>query len=112
MPAQDHVRVRPSHGRKQARFRSAVDEQCRACLGVIPSGKWFVRGLTKEPYHTDCKRLGVRPVVSAPRLVVGSPIPSPRPAECAWCGEPIGESKSITKDQVTYHRPCYLRMRA
>jgi hypothetical protein len=110
MSESGHTRVRKSTGRKRALYRSDTDEVCRACNGTIPAGQRFARGLTKEPYHHDCRRMGVRPPVPEPRIVVGSTIPDYHP-NCAWCDEPIGDQKSITKDQLTYHRPCYLRMR-
>jgi hypothetical protein len=93
--------------RGRASYVSTVDEKCRACSTVIPAGERFLQGLTKEPYHRQCKRLNIKPAVQE-RRVITNPIKLSPPI-CAGCEEEIGSDQRITRVSGTpWHHECYL----
>lgn len=101
-------RVKKSRPRGRATYVADRDLTCALCSTVVPAGEWFYRGLTKEPQHRQCVRLGIRPPVAEPRRIVGSPIRLASPI-CPWCDNLIeaGQRKT-SKDGHTWHKDCYL----
>lgn len=61
--------------------------KCSICLQPIPQGSPYVRGLTAEAYHPDCRRRRVHAATGAelPRVAHGDPLAS----NCAGCLSPI-----------------------
>lgn len=96
------------------KYRSDGNETCRSCSQSIPAGSLFVIGLTEEPHHQVCKRLGITPIVRTTRPAT-SPFKdvqfTPRP--CAGCSDLMhpGE-RTVHVDALPWHHECLVRERA
>jgi hypothetical protein len=61
--------------RAQRQYTARKILTCAACSGTIRRGRPYVRGLTREPYHPDCRRRHVLPPAEeVPRYLVGCPV--------------------------------------
>ena len=94
--------------RHQAKFRKAEQGMiCAVCGMVIHRGRGYVQGLTREPYHPECRRLrsALLGSLSGPSATgpVSSALPPP---SCAYCGDRI-DGKPVRKDGQQYCVGCY-----
>jgi hypothetical protein len=105
-------RLKSKSSRRQ--YRADGEERCRSCNQMIPPGSLFVIGLTHEPHHTVCKRLGVTPVVLPPARPSTSPFKDVQfmPHPCGGCGDLVqpGEREVHVNGQP-WHAECRKRER-
>jgi len=85
---------------------ATVTMTCATCRQPIRRGSQYVRGLTHEPYHPNCKRFGVLAAQDIqPRYLHGDPTGQP----CAGCGQPVELGELIVHIMARpWHRECRL----
>ncbi len=85
-------------------YRSRIALTCAGCRAPISAGEPFVRGLTKEPWHTLCRRMRVSPERTLQsRYRQDDPTGKP----CLGCGVEIAtEDRVVFVTTTPWHTEC------
>lgn len=88
-------------------YRSDVALTCAGCKAQIAPGEPHWQGLTKEPWHKACRRLGVTQSLYTPgRYKADNPTGKP----CEGCDQEItAEDDVVFKVARPWHKECAKR---